>query len=280
MENLEKTTDNFTSQFTAQLTDLIAHDFIAKKQSEFLATKKEELQPNEFIVISDFAENYSFAVQDEAQGWHWANAQCTIHPFAIYFKGENDNKINYQSLIIIAESLKHNFESVYQFQLVLIDFLKQKFETIQKIFFFSDGAASQYKNKKNFFSLCQFKKRHGFEVEWHFFATSHGKGPCDGVGGAFKRNATRASLQRPFSQQITDAKTLYEWAIDTKSDIVFRYCTNGEYKKMESRLKKTFLKVQAITGTQKFHSFIPIDNNRTEARRFSFSNECEVFNMK
>lgn len=129
-------------------------------------------------VISDFAEKYSFTGQDAAQSWHWANAQCSIHHFAIYFKGENDREILHRSLIIIAESLKHNFESVYQFQ--LIEFSRQQFTTVEKKEI-SGGAASQYKIKKKSISLFQFKRKHGFDVEWHFFATSHGKAPCEGV---------------------------------------------------------------------------------------------------
>lgn len=35
------------------------------------------------------------------------------------------------------------------------------------------------------------------DTEWHFFATSHGKGPCDRVGGTLKRTAALVSLQRP-----------------------------------------------------------------------------------
>ena len=31
-------------------------------------------------------------------------------------------------------------------------------------------------------------------AEWNFFATSHGKGPPDGVGGFIKREAAKASL--------------------------------------------------------------------------------------
>ncbi len=36
----------------------------------------------------------------------------------------------------------------------------------------------------------------GIDAEWHFFATSHGKSTCDGLGGTVKRFATKASLQR------------------------------------------------------------------------------------
>jgi hypothetical protein len=38
------------------------------------------------VVLCDFAENYSFDLQDGAQGFHWNTAQATIHPFVIYFK--------------------------------------------------------------------------------------------------------------------------------------------------------------------------------------------------
>jgi len=35
-----------------------------------------------------------------------------------------------------------------------------------------------------------FSKRHNIQLCWNYFATSHGKGPVDGVGGTLKRVAT------------------------------------------------------------------------------------------
>ena len=72
----------------------------------------------------------------------------------------------------------------------------------KKIFYFSDGAAAQYKNRKNFANLAYHEEDYGVPAEWHFFATSHGKGPCDGIGGTVKRLATKASLQRTLDCQI------------------------------------------------------------------------------
>ena len=51
------------------------------------------------------------------------------------------------------------------------------------IIYFSDGAASQYKNRKNFVNLCNHMNDFGIAAEWHFSATSYGKGACDGLGG-------------------------------------------------------------------------------------------------
>lgn len=64
----------------AALKKLQLHDFIAKNQAMFLAERKENLIPGEFIVIADFSLNYSFVVQDEVQSFHWNNLQATVHP--------------------------------------------------------------------------------------------------------------------------------------------------------------------------------------------------------
>lgn len=84
--------------------------------------------------------------------------------------------------------------AVHLFQTALIRFLLSSFQIINKIYYFSDGASGKYKNKKNFMNLCHHEDEFKIKAEWHFYATSHGKGPCDGVGGTIKRLAARASL--------------------------------------------------------------------------------------
>jgi hypothetical protein len=85
--------------------------------------------------------------------------------------------------------------------------LKENVPNISKIYYFSDGV-SQYKNKNNIINLCHHNTDFGINAEWHFF-TSHGKNPCDGVGGIFKRLAARSSLQH--HQTLTPAQ-LCSWA--------------------------------------------------------------------
>lgn len=52
------------------------------------------------------------------------------------------------------------------------------------IIIFSDGCAAQLKNKSSLLKLCFFEKDFGIKGEWNFFATSHGKGAVDRIGGA------------------------------------------------------------------------------------------------
>ena len=89
-------------------------------------------------------------------------------------------------------------------------------------------------------------------------ATAHGKGPCDGLGATVKRLAARASLQRPYKDQIMDAKQLFEWSHQNISNIDFVFVTLEEYIKTEEQLANRYNTDVPISGTQKFHAFIPL----------------------
>jgi hypothetical protein len=68
---------------------------------------------------------------------------------------------------------------------------------LKKIVYFSDGSAAQYKHRENY--LICYNEGFGVPADWHFFATSHGKSACEGVGGTLKRFAAKASMQQPYN---------------------------------------------------------------------------------
>ena len=144
----------FLAAFLDSLSALQQHDFIAKLQSQFLQTTKSGLKAGEFVVVGDFAENYSFVLQDAAQSFHWNNAQATIHPFVCYYTDATNDS--------------HDTVAVHLFQRVLIDFLASKILRSTKIWYFSDGCASLYKNRKNFGNLCYHEQDFGMPAAWHF----------------------------------------------------------------------------------------------------------------
>ena len=99
--------------------------------------------------------------------------------------------------------MTHDTVTVYTFLQVLIkEHIKPTYPFIKKIIYFSDGSAAQYKNYKIFLNLLHHETDFSKRVEWHFFATLHGKNACDGVGGTIKRLAARASLQSSITDQI------------------------------------------------------------------------------
>ncbi|CAF0990306.1 unnamed protein product, partial [Didymodactylos carnosus] len=50
----------------------------------------------------------------------------------------------------------------------------------------SDGAASQFKQRHLFQKLTRMMTEYVLKLSWNFFATSHGKGVVDDIGGTVK----------------------------------------------------------------------------------------------
>ena len=96
---------------------------------------------------------------------------------------------------------------------------------------------------------CAFALKN-IPAEWHFSATSHGKGACDGVGRTVKHLAARASLQRPYDEQIMAPRYLYEWAQKDIPAVYFHYCTQEEYNAEKCHLEDRFAHCRPIVGTQ------------------------------
>ena len=270
LETMMKSSDEFVDSLCEKLEALRSHSFIATQQSQFYEECKASLKPGEVAVSADFSENYAFVLQDAAQGFHWNNSQCTIHPFVVYFK--ESLSISHRSFVVISDCLQHDTIAVYLFQKRLVGFLKAMMGCIPRmIYYFSDGAASQYKNRKNFLNLCYHQDDFGIPAEWHFSATSHGKGACDGLGGTVKRLAARESLQRPYEEQIITPFQLYEWASQTIPSVTFAYCTTEEYQSEKAHLEIRFQKSRTIPGTRSLHSFVPVSNDTLTTKRYSLS---------
>ena len=64
--------------FVEKLNLLLSHSFTATQQAIFYKDIKSCLKTWEVLVTVDFAENYSFVLQDTAQGFHWNSAQSTV----------------------------------------------------------------------------------------------------------------------------------------------------------------------------------------------------------
>lgn len=110
----------------------------------------------------------------------------------MYYK--DGDKLEHCSLAILSDCLNYDTAAVYGFQKIIMKFLKENFAP-KKLFYFTDGAPQQFKNKYNFINLMYHETDFGIPCEWHFHATAHGKGPGDGIGGTLKRLARISSLQ-------------------------------------------------------------------------------------
>lgn len=110
LETIIKPTEEFLDTFLEKLVMLKRHDFVAKQQALILKKNKNEID-GKVVIIRDFAENYTFVIQDCAQGYHWTNTQATIHPLFVYHKfpipEDQSNSLKHISFVVISDSLQH-----------------------------------------------------------------------------------------------------------------------------------------------------------------------------
>lgn len=58
----------------------------------------------------------------------------------------------------------------------------------------SDGGPAHFKTRRSLFMMKEFAKELKIEINWHFFASNHGKGVCDGKHGVDKRMLRQRAL--------------------------------------------------------------------------------------
>lgn len=267
--------DDFVSDLCERIGKLKIHAFVAQKQSEYLDYRKAHLEPDEFIIQCDFAENYAYVAQNAVQSFHWNNDQCTLHTVVYYYK--ENGELRHGSIVVLSDDLQHNTVAVYAFQQKIMQHLKENL-TPTKIIYFTDGATQHYKNRYNFANVLKHEEDFGVPAEWHFFGTAHEKGACDGIGGNLKRLAARASLQAVNPEdQILNPQALYNWAKKTFVKTAIIFSSKTEHTALTTDLANRFKDAQTITGTHKLHSFIPNGTGHLLLRKFSLADKFEIF---
>ena len=249
---------DFVQSLIGKLKTLKTHQFINNQQTRYFYDIKETLPVGKALAVGDFSQNYSFVYQDAVQGIHWCNTSCTLHPWLCFYKGADD-KIHSYSLLFISDYLTHDTVAVYAFQSKLVTLLKQKLlqESIQlkEIEYFSDGCAHQYKNKKNFLNLTYHNDDFGIPANWSFSATSHGKGPWDGVAGCVKREATLESLRRPEDNHIQNAIDFYNFTKEKFKNICVEFIPSSVISELNDNiLEERFQRAKTIRGTLGYHT--------------------------
>lgn len=242
---------------SASMKNLVSHDYIAYQQALYLKDLKENLPENKAIILMDFSMNYTCVVQDATQKYHWSKKGVTIHPVVIYYK-DSDGITKNKNLCFISDDVKHDVTQVRLAQEKTIKFITDNLPKVEEVLYVTDGCAAQYKCCTSFLNLCQHEKMFGLKAEWLFFATSHGKSPCDGIGGLVKRETYKESLRRPYENQILNALQVFNFCILSNLNESISFFMIPHTTVVSERQKEESLKPITIPGTRSFHHFKPV----------------------
>lgn len=210
---------DLNKDFQERLLHFRRHVFNIKWQFDAYRELRRSLKHNESLLHIDFSENYICKYGKEIQSVHFGGShqQASLHTGVLYTSGEQAP----HTFCSISPSRRHDPVAIWAHLDPVLKVVRERHPQVSRLHFFSDGPATQYRQKGNFFYLSTEPFKYDFkEITWNFFEASHGKGAPDGVGGALKRSADRIVAH---GGDIPDAKSLYEKlkSLDTSVELFF-----------------------------------------------------------
>ena len=112
-----------------------------------------------------------------------------------------------------------------------------------------------------------------FNADWTFFATRHGKSPCDGIGGTVNKLSALASLQRPLSDQIVTYRSLVDFCISTIKNMHFLLIYSKDLESVRINLELRFRLGKTVPGTRSYHYFSVSSESKVSYKCTSFDPE-------
>ena len=239
-----------------QLDTFARHVYDAKRQHSELKRLKANLKPGEIILHEDFSENYTLKHQHEIQAAHWNQNSATLFTAIVYYRSDEEADLQHLSYTIISDDLDHGKHAVYAFNREILSDVKPKLPwNIIKVHYWSDGAASQFKNRFTLTNLTHHGDDFSCAADWSFFATAHGKGPIDGIGGEVKRSVWKAVLQG--REVVGSPQDFFEVARKLCRKITVLYVNAEKIKMDTSHLELRWKYCKRLKGIQSAHFVCP-----------------------
>lgn len=257
--------------FIESLIDYKHHIFIKKSQSSLFYEARASSSPEEAIVQVDFAENFKCISQNEIQSAYFNQHAIAIFTVVIWSGEETFSKV------YVTDDTSHSKFCVLTFMHELSVDLKEALPTLKKVKMFSDGCAGQFKNRWTLSLVLTASFLFGFDLEWNFFASGHGKGAVDGVGGTVKRTVHQrimSGLVRVYS-----AEEFHKCVSENIQGVKSCYVPVEKIKAFEAALGDKWTKIKAIPGVTKFFSFKKHCNTTIEAYEVGSSEENKLYKI-
>ncbi|CAF1218860.1 unnamed protein product [Rotaria sordida] len=236
------------------------HVYIKREQSKCFEKLKEEASDEKIVLQVDFAENFNMKEQDEIQKAHWNSKPLSIFTAYVWSKNENF------AFALPSSDITHDKFVVDAALEIILNHIVIILPNIKAVDYFSDGAASQFKQRFHFRNLVQIANEHNIDLSWHFFATSHGKGVVDGIGGTVKRLVWSAILA---GEVCRSAEDFIKIAKKKTKKVILIEITKNNIDNSKNKLESIFKTAKSIPETLKMHSVKVVDNNTLEFRYYS-----------
>ncbi|CAF1132322.1 unnamed protein product [Didymodactylos carnosus] len=247
---------------STKVKQYLYHVFIKRQQSHLFEQLKEDCDDRTVVVQVDYAENFALGEQDAIQSARWSTKTISIFTAHAWC-----GALNF-SFALPSNNVSHDKYCVSTCISFIIGELKQYLPELAQIIFFSDGVASQFKQRFLFRNLARMSNEHDLKLLWNFFATSHGKRVVDGIGGTVKRMVWQEMMTK---RQCKTAADFVRLAKSKTNTIILCEMAQGAIAASEQKPKQLFDGTKAVRNTQKLHNVIAVRQDVIECRSFGGS---------
>lgn len=249
-------------------TQFLGHVYTKREQAKSYqddrnVTLSEAHQRNVALVQVDFAENYTCFAQEEVQSYHWRQPQVSIFTCSICYHGKQ------RPYAIVSDNSDHTKDTIVVYMSKILDLIP---EYVTEIRVWSDGPSSQFKNKYIAASIKTLQDKFNKNIIWNYFATSHGKGPVDGIGGSVKRQVRQAVLShKEIVQNATDFCNVAKNVCNVNIILLLREEIDLINETLDT--KSVFEAARTVPGISKIHAMLW--KNNSQLKTFSLTSKRE-----
>lgn len=255
------------------LPKMMSHVNLKRIQhSDFEKDKKEE---STRILQIDFAMSFGCEYQNEVQSALWSRSSVLLFTAAVFQRGKC------QTYLICSDTSHKDKDTIFVFIEFLYEEIFRSSENgdikTKKEVIWSDGPASEFKNKFMTKVLCYLSKKYPeLQFSWKYFATAHGKGVVDGVGGNVKRLVRQKMMSQGEKHIVQSAKNFADLASQLVPSTKIFYI--GEQRIQEIITQKNpWDCVISIPGISGFHMIEIKEGDIISCRTHSLSTDIIKF---
>ena len=248
----EETTAELYQHICSLIPKFLKHCYTKRQQEHMYNEDRSNAvansDPVNALLQLDFSENYTCVSQDEIQSAHWNQFQVSLLTSSLWYDGTQ------HPIILASDNNDHSKETIIPYLSSLLKSLPPHIKTIS---IWSDGPSSQFKNSFIAKAIILLQKIHNMEIRWNYFATSHGKGPVDGIGGAVKRKVFNEVKKR--KHIVKDAASFVAAAEGSSVQVVEMKSSDIDDISSSLKLAEVFNETATIPGISDAHCIRIID---------------------
>ncbi|CAF1371190.1 unnamed protein product [Rotaria magnacalcarata] len=219
----------------------------------------------------DYAENYTLQDQDQIQSAHWSKKQLSI---STAYTWMGDSGEDGYSFGFVSNSKKHDKFTFITCLEILVQERTALMPDVDQIIFFSDGAASQCKNRYIIQYLTNMMDKFDIEFSWNYFSSLHGKGVVDSLGSALKRLVW---IDVMAGARCSSAKEFVNICKRKTKTIIVGLVQQAQFDTIEALLKLCFQNIVGVPNIRKQHHINVLHKDVIEYALYATSKDKYVF---